>query len=48
MHVNHMHLDGAFLAVFLLFARQIELLCRTFLHQKVFEDFLRSHVVIDT
>ena len=47
MHVNQMHLDGVFLAVFPLFAKQIEYNFN-FFTQKVFKDFLSSHFVMVT
>ena len=40
LRVNHTHLDGVFLAVFLLFAEQIE---NNFLHKKVFKVFLTTN-----
>ena len=45
--VNHTPLHGVFLAVFLLFGKQIEYNL-TFSHKKVFNNFLSSNFVIVT
>ena len=45
--VNFTHLDGVSLAVFLLFAKQLNVIL-TFSHKQLFKHFLSSNFVLDT